>query len=96
MIAGLSGRRTPKYAAPLWLAAFASYFNLFFCMLRGKTANLTPNAVKTLRWSQKISHEKASRELGYQPRPFEETLKDTLSWFMEHGLLEGWSPAARL
>jgi dihydroflavonol-4-reductase len=88
MISRLAGRQTPTYAAPLWLAFFGSYFNLFFCTLMRKTANLTPGAIKTLRWSHRISHEKASRELGYRPRPFEETLRDTLDWFRDHGMLE--------
>jgi dihydroflavonol-4-reductase len=34
-----------------------------------------------------ISHEKASRELGYQPRPFQETVRDTIEWFREAGKL---------
>jgi dihydroflavonol-4-reductase len=36
-----------------------------------------------------ISHAKATRELGYQPRPFEDTVRDTLEWFRQAGLLDG-------
>jgi hypothetical protein len=35
-----------------------------------------------------ISHAKATRELGYQPRPFEQTVRDTLAWFAEAGMLK--------
>jgi dihydroflavonol-4-reductase len=31
-----------------------------------------------------ISHAKAATALGYAPRPFEETLADTIAWFREH------------
>jgi dihydroflavonol-4-reductase len=36
-----------------------------------------------------ISHEKATRELGYAPRPFEETVRDTMDWFRRAGMLDG-------
>jgi nucleoside-diphosphate-sugar epimerase len=34
-----------------------------------------------MRSNQHISHARASRELGYAPRPFEDTVCDTLDWF---------------
>jgi dihydroflavonol-4-reductase len=34
-----------------------------------------------------ISHEKASRELNYTPRPLAETLRDTIEWFGKNGYL---------
>jgi len=43
--------------------------------------------MRALRSNQNISHGKAARELGYQPRPFRETLNDTLRWFEENGQL---------
>jgi len=35
-----------------------------------------------------ISHDKATRELDYQPRPFRETIRDTLAWFADNGRLK--------
>jgi dihydroflavonol-4-reductase len=46
-----------------------------------------PDLVKTMRFWQPLNSEKAQRELGLSPRPFEETARDTLAWFREHGYL---------
>lgn len=32
-----------------------------------------------------ITHARATRDLGYSPRPFRETLTDTLAWFAQNG-----------
>ena len=84
----LTGRRTARPAAPLWLATGASVFALAWGRLRGKKPKFTPAAVEAIGMHRRISGEKARRELGYQPRPFEQTLSDTLAWFAAEGLLE--------
>jgi dihydroflavonol-4-reductase len=40
---------------------------------------------KTLREWRALNTEKARRELGFKPRPFVETVRDTLAWFKEYG-----------
>ncbi len=54
--------------------------------MRGKTPKFTPAAVRSLRGHRYICHKKAARELGYRPRPFEETVRDTLEWFRNAGM----------
>jgi dihydroflavonol-4-reductase len=88
LIARLTGRPTPMWATPLWLATLVSYGSLAWGKLRGKTPKFTPAAVRSLQMHRHISHAKATRELGYRPRPFEETVRDTLAWFAEAGMLE--------
>ncbi len=88
MIARLTGRRTPMLATPLWLAMLASYGSLAWGKLRGRTPKFTPGAIRSIQMHRYISHAKATRELGYQPRPFERTVRDTLAWFAEAGMLE--------
>ena len=34
-----------------------------------------------------IRHDKAARELGYRPRPLEETVADSVRWFRDQGRL---------
>jgi len=87
IIARVSGRRTPTVAAPLWVAWAASWFSLGWGRLRGVTPKFTPAAIHALSTHRLISHEKASRELGYEPRPFEDTVRDTLAWFRSEGML---------
>ena len=67
-------------AAPL-MAGLASFNNSQPIYTR-----LTLDALKSNR---QISHAKASRDLGYQPRPLAETLQDTLDWFAQNGYLRG-------
>ena len=42
---------------------------------------------KTLREWRALNTEKARQELGFSPRPFMDTIRDTLAWFREHGYL---------
>lgn len=89
IIARLTGRKTPMMATPLWLAGLASYFSLAAGALSGKTPKFTPGAIRSIQMHRHISHEKATRELGYAPRGFEQTVRDTLEWFREAGMLDG-------
>jgi dihydroflavonol-4-reductase len=87
IISRLTGRKTPTFATPLWLAGLASYGSLAVGRLRGKVPLLSPGAIHSIRMHRHISHEKATRELGYQTRPFETTVRDTLAWFGQVGML---------
>jgi dihydroflavonol-4-reductase len=42
---------------------------------------------KTLREWRALNTEKARQELGFKPRPFVETVRDTLAWFKEYGYI---------
>ncbi len=81
MVTKLTGRKTPRFATPLWLALPVSYLALLMGKLRGTQPNLTPKAVRSVSMHRHISHLKATDELGYRPRPLEETVRDTLAWF---------------
>jgi len=87
MIGRITGRKTRQSAAPLWLASAASWLPLAWGRLGGGTPKFTPAAIEAIRSHRHISHEKASRELGYAPRPFEETVRDTLEWFRQAEML---------
>ncbi len=88
IIGRLTGRKTAQRAAPIWLASVASWFSLGWGKLRGSTPKFTPAAIAAIQSHRLISHEKASRELGYEPRPLEETVGDTMEWFRGAGMLE--------
>jgi len=87
MISGITGSRKPFFVCPLWLARIgAPIFNAFHHK-DGFDELYTPVSLKALHSNRNISHDKASRDLGYQPRPFEDTIADTLNWFQEKGQL---------
>jgi nucleoside-diphosphate-sugar epimerase len=49
----------------------------------------TPVSIATLKNSHKnISSEKASRAFGYNPRPFEESIRDAVAWYKENGFID--------
>jgi dihydroflavonol-4-reductase len=89
----LTGRRTPLWAAPMWLARPASAFTLAWGLALGKEPLFTPAAMRALSGHRLVSGEKAASELDFHPRPFEETVQDTLEWFMKEGLLKGELPS---
>jgi dihydroflavonol-4-reductase len=43
----------------------------------------TPDSLHALEHAPSVCHYKASKELGYVPRPFIETIRDTYAWFDE-------------
>jgi dihydroflavonol-4-reductase len=86
-IGRITGRTTVQAAAPLWLASAVSWASLGWGRFRGTAPRFTPAAIEAIRSHRHISHEKAARELGYAPRPFEETIRDTLEWFRQAGML---------
>lgn len=46
-----------------------------------------PDLVKAVHLLQPLSSDKAQRELGLRPRPFEQTALDTIAWFRENHYL---------
>lgn len=87
MVAGITGVSAPGFVCPLWLARIGAPMVTAIGRLTGKRTLYTSVSLRALRSNQNISHQRATRELGYQPRPFRETLVDTLRWFEEDGQL---------
>lgn len=48
---------------------------------------MTVDALKMSRYRMFFTSDKARRELGYAPRPYQEGLRDALAWFREAGYL---------
>lgn len=68
------------YTSSLLLAYVSSILN--------KDSQITPYGVKTLYSNSNISHEKATKELGYNPRSVKESLSDQYTWFKLNGYLD--------
>lgn len=65
------------------VAMFLGYILGFF----SKKSAITPYSVATLHSNSNISHGKATRELGYNPRDIKESLYDQYMWFKENGYI---------
>jgi dihydroflavonol-4-reductase len=86
-IASLTGRRAPTIKlprAPLFPLAWGAELA---ARITGKEPFLTADALRMSRYRMFFSSEKARRELGYAARPYQEGLKDALSWFRDNGYL---------
>jgi dihydroflavonol-4-reductase len=87
-ISNLREYRTRRFICPYWLAQIGLPFIRLYCSIFDKDPLYTRDSLYALRMSHRnISHEKAAKELDFEPRPFEETIKDTLSWFQKQGFL---------
>jgi len=86
-IAALTGRRAPTWKiprAPLFPLAWGAEA---VARVTGKEPFLTADALRMSRYRMFFSSEKARRELGFTARPYQEGLKDALTWFRDNGYL---------
>ena len=70
---------------PAWLAMPALPVYMLMDKLQKRTPVFTRYALYTLTANASFSHEKAERVLGYHPRPFDETVRDTVRWMRAQG-----------
>lgn len=79
----ITGKGFPRFRVPLALAEFAAHFTPAYYRLTKASPRFTPYSLEVLQSNSQISHEKASRELGYHPRPLYESIRDAAQWFIE-------------
>jgi dihydroflavonol-4-reductase len=82
-----TGAPVPRLVCPMWLAPAGIPFTTALARLTGKRPLYTSASLRALCGNRNISHERATRDLDYNPRPFRETIVDTLQWFEENGYL---------
>jgi dihydroflavonol-4-reductase len=87
MVERITGTPAPGFVCPMWLARVGAPFVSTFDRITGRRPLYTSVSLQALHDNREISHQRATEELGYQPRPFRETLIDTLRWFEENGQL---------
>ncbi len=86
--AAITGTRAPRFTSPMWLARFGAPFVTGWSKMTGQRPLYTSAALHALRGPREMKHARAKTELGYSPRPLDETLRDTYSWFRSQGTLE--------
>lgn len=88
MVAKVSGKKTPRIIVPMLVARIGAPFIQLIAKLRNEDPLYTSESLDILVNShQNISNTKAKDELGYSPRPLEETLRDTFSWYKQNALI---------
>jgi dihydroflavonol-4-reductase len=84
------GASVPSLVFPLWLASVGVPFTTISALISGKRPLFTKVTLMALEGNRHISHEKATRELGYRPRLLRETIVDTMNWFELNGQFTRW------
>jgi dihydroflavonol-4-reductase len=82
-----TGVAPPRIVTPMWLARAALPFVATYSWVTRTELPYNTASLHALRNHRYISFDKAQRELDHHPRPFEETITDTLNWFREQGLV---------
>jgi dihydroflavonol-4-reductase len=83
IVAEVTGTRSPGLVFPMWMARLGVPLGTHFTKLDGKHPLYTRVSLRALRGNRRISHERATRDLDYHPRPLRESLADTFRWFAE-------------
>lgn len=78
-VARITGRREPAIM-PMWLARASARLAETWYRLRGVPPLFTRYSLFTISSGVRYSHAKATRDLGYRPRLFAETIADTVAW----------------
>lgn len=76
----LVGKSRKLNMLPLWFAKITAPLAELYYKIRGTKPLFTRYSLCTLGSPSGFSHERATRELGYRPRPAEDTLRDTAEW----------------
>lgn len=84
----ITGIKKPALTIPHPLAMGMAYVMEFYARLTGSETLMTVIGVRTLGTFGEISSSKAARELGFRNRSTEDTLRDTVRWYAEHGYLK--------
>ncbi len=83
LVSKLSGTPSPRLTVPMWLAYLGLPAIGLISRVNRKEPLYTRFSLDALKSNPHIRHTRAAQVLGFQPRPFEETLSDTIKWFYD-------------
>jgi dihydroflavonol-4-reductase len=86
----ITGKGFMLLKVPFELARLAARFMPFYYRWAKAVPRFTPYSLEVLHSNSNISHAKATRELGYQPRSLYETITDTIKWFLNSHAALTW------
>jgi len=83
----ITGKREIKRILPLWFVRLTAPLSEIYYRFLKQPPLFTAYSIYTLSANANFSHEKATKELGYHPRPMRQTLTDTVDWLRENGAI---------
>jgi dihydroflavonol-4-reductase len=84
-LAALTGRKAPTIKLPYAVAYAAGVVTTAWAQVSGNPPRAPLDAVKMARKKMWVSHEKASREIGYRPTGVEGAMRRAVEWFQSNG-----------
>lgn len=94
--AEITGVPRPRLVCPKWVADIgAPFMDLAAWFMRGGEPLYTSESLMPLMLRMPYDRSKAEKELGYAPRPFEETVRDAYAWMLAQGVIEARTDAAK-
>ncbi len=87
-VAQAVGRRPPWLRVPHSVLFPVAIGAELAARITGRDPFVTLDGVRMSRKKMYFTSEKASRELGYAPRPAREAIADAVSWFRDNGYLQ--------
>ena len=82
-LAAITGRKAPAMRLPYAVAYCAGMCSTAWAGITGTPPRVPIEAVRMARKKMWVSHEKARRELGFQPGPAETALRRAVEWFQK-------------
>lgn len=95
MLGAASGNKPPRIKIGKGVVDFAAPIMERYYKTMNKPAIFTRYAVRKLCSNCNFSYEHAQKDLGYNPRPLEVSLKETLEWIAETEAAEAEKAAAK-
>ena len=86
-VAAMTGKRAPRIKLPVGVVLPVAHVAEAIARVTGKAPAVTVDGVKLARKHMYFSSQRARTELGYQPRPAVEALRDAVEWFSANGYL---------
>jgi len=81
-LAKITGRQAPTVKLPYAVAWCAGACSTWWAEITGQPPRVPIEAVRMARKKMWVTHEKARRELGFEPGPAEAALKRAVDWFV--------------
>lgn len=81
-----TGVRAPRMTVPMWVARSAAPFADVVGRVAKRELRFSSEAIDALGLARRIRHDKAARELGYEPRALAESVEDAYRWFADVGM----------
>ncbi|HLK47898.1 MAG TPA: hopanoid-associated sugar epimerase [Bryobacteraceae bacterium] len=93
-LAQITGRKAPTFRLPYAVAYCAGMCSTAWAEVTGAPPRVPIEAVRMARKKMWVTHEKARRELGFQPGPAETALRCAAQWFAATWRVPAQTPAA--